>query len=229
MTLLVFLWVVFPFSSVNSFPYSCLGVPDLSLMVSHKHLNLPQLAVAWVSQRTVMLISCLQAQHGISNSAKFGDCPWDKSQVWLVTEWPFLRSLFHFCLFIFFSQEQFCVKIFEGRLVTSSLHWGPCTSTLGCLFSFHLLTVGNISWGYHHWVLVDFHLPVLWDFLEVSLVPIPFSCISPGILLMPLEFSPVSTHTWSCPSGPSIPLLPMIIYFPFLMWLKHSHLGVSSC
>ena len=50
-----------------------------------------------------------------------GACPWDGSQVRLVTGWPFLQSLLQFCPCISFRQEKFCIKNFEGVLM-ESLH-----------------------------------------------------------------------------------------------------------
>ena len=63
----------------------------------------------------------------------------------LVTGCPFFQSLLHFCPCISFRQEQFWVKIFEDGWLGPSLNWGPCLSTGGDLFLFHVLTVGHFN------------------------------------------------------------------------------------
>ena len=94
--------VAIPFSSFNPSPNSSIGVPDLSPMVSCKYLHLAQSAAGRASQRRAMLGSCLQAQHGISNSIKVDAWPWDGSQFGPVTDLPFLQPLFLFLSLHFF-------------------------------------------------------------------------------------------------------------------------------
>ena len=165
-------------------------------------------------------------------TSRFCAYPWDSSQVGTVTGWHFLQSLLHVCPYIAFSQEQFWVKNFEGRVVTS-LHLGPCRSIGGGFFRCHRPIVGHFSKGHPHWVLGAFHIPVFWDFLEVS----PWNYIFLIILLSHLDYSPISQHMWPCspllPSplsqiGLSLSMPPMII-FPFWVGLKHLYLGLSSC
>ena len=57
------------------------------------------------------------------------------SQVGQVTGFPFLQSLLQFSPCMFFRQEKFWVKNFEGRRVILYFHWGPC----------HLLVVSRFS------------------------------------------------------------------------------------
>ena len=51
--------------------------------------------------------------------------PWDDSQIRLVTGWPFLQSLFHFCPDISFRQEQFWIKFFKVCMWPHSYTGGP--------------------------------------------------------------------------------------------------------
>jgi hypothetical protein len=130
-----------------------------------------------------------------------------------------------FCPCISFRQEQFWIKNFEGQLVTTSLHWGPCLSTGGGLFSFHLPTVGQF------WLrsppLSSGSLPqakflglsrsspkpsplllhISWPSRLLSYLP-PYLVLPPSLLL-------------SYP-GPSLPLPPMITLFPFLSGIEAS-------
>jgi hypothetical protein len=62
-----------------------------------------------------MIGSCLQTQQSISNSVRNAHLC-NGSQVGLVTGWPFLQSLFHFCPCISFQLEQFWVKNFVGGI-----------------------------------------------------------------------------------------------------------------
>jgi hypothetical protein len=62
----------------------------------------------YVSQRKVMVGSCLQAQHNISNSVKIGVCQWGRSQVGTVTNWPFLL---HFCPTFLFDRSNLGLKV----------------------------------------------------------------------------------------------------------------------
>ena len=150
-------------------PNSSIGIPDLSPIVGYKYLHLSQSAAGRVSQRTTMLGFCLQAQHGRTNSVGFGTpSPWDGSQVGPVTGWTFPQSLLHLCPCIYFSQEQFWVKFFEGRLATPYLHlsiywrWSP--QVLSPHFWEFWLRSSPLSPG-------SLSHSGLWNFLEVLPAP----------------------------------------------------------
>jgi hypothetical protein len=112
-------------------------------MIGCEYLHLSQSSVGRDSQRTAMLHSCLQAQHGISNSVR----DWYPSMGW-IPSWcghgqPFFQSPLHFFLCISFRQDQFWFENFIDGLVSPSLHWGTFLSTGGSLFRFHLPTIGH--------------------------------------------------------------------------------------
>lgn len=142
MTLLVFLRSCHPFSYFNPSPNSSIGVPGLSPIVGSKYFHMSQSAAGVASQKTAIIGSC---KHNIASIrvSGFVACLWDRSQVGLVIGQPFLQSLLHFCLCISFRQEPFWVKMFEGRLVPPSVHWGACLNTAGVLFRFHLSIIGH--------------------------------------------------------------------------------------
>jgi hypothetical protein len=58
-----------PFISFSTSPNSSTGVPNLTPMIGCKYLRPSQSVADRISQRTAMLGSCLQAQHGIHNSS----------------------------------------------------------------------------------------------------------------------------------------------------------------
>ena len=155
-----------------------------------------------------------------------GTYPWDGFWVGPVIGWPFLQSLLYPC--ISFRQDKLCVKSFVGRLVSLSLHWGPCCTT-----------VRHLGKGHPHGHLETPSIPGLWDFLVIPHSP---------QLLAAADF-----HSFSWPSGPfpsllhtcsylpitpppslshplaSLPLPPMIILFPLLGEIQHSCLALTSC
>ena len=99
--------VAIPLGSFSPFPNSSTWFPNLiqwwsvSICIWLKSVSCRD------SQRTAMPGSCLQAQYGIS----YRFWVWSAGMGWikggLVTGWPFLQSLLHFCPCISFRQEQF--------------------------------------------------------------------------------------------------------------------------
>jgi hypothetical protein len=73
-----------------------LGVPKLRPMIGCKYLHLSQSAADGASQRTAMLVSCLQAQHGISNSVRIWYLCMGWLPRWAISGWLFLHSLIQF-------------------------------------------------------------------------------------------------------------------------------------
>ena len=67
--------------------------------------------------------SCLQVQPSIINSVGAGSLTLDESQVGPAIGWPFPQSLFHLYYCTPCRQGKFGVEGFEGRLMSSSLHW----------------------------------------------------------------------------------------------------------
>jgi hypothetical protein len=63
---------------------------------------------------------------------------WNGSQVEVISGWPFLESLLHFCPCISFRQEQFWVKFFEVG------EW-PHPSTGGHAYLLEVVSSGSIS------------------------------------------------------------------------------------
>ena len=116
--LLVFLWGCHPFSSFSPSPNSAIGVPYFSPMAGCKYLNLSQSADGRASQMTAIIGSCLQAQHGISNSASV----WYLTMGWIpnwASHWMTFPSISApFLSLNFFYSETILCKNLEGRLVT---------------------------------------------------------------------------------------------------------------
>ena len=134
MKLLVFLRVIIPLSSFNP---SFIGDPHLSTMVSYKHLHLSQSAAGRASQEIVMLSSCLQAQHGISNSVRIWCLHVDVSQLEPVTGWPFLQILLHFRPVFSLDRNNSGSKKFK-------VGWWPHPSTGGLVYLLEVVFSGSI-------------------------------------------------------------------------------------
>jgi hypothetical protein len=137
--------VTISFSSFNPSSTSSIGVFDFSSMVGCKYLYLPQSAASRASYRTALLGSCLQAQHGINKSVRVWCLCMGWRPSWASHWWPFLKSLLHFCPWISFRLEHFWVKILKVGGWPHPSARGPCLSTWGSLFRFHLSTVEHFS------------------------------------------------------------------------------------
>ena len=127
--------VAIPFSSCSPSPKSS----NFSPIDSCKYLHLSQLLVE--SQRTDILGSCLQTQHGISNSVRV----WCLC-IWWIPDWVGHLMVFHLISDPFLSLH---FPVDQNNSVSKLWRWlggtvsQPCLSIRGVLTRFHLTTIGH--------------------------------------------------------------------------------------
>jgi hypothetical protein len=111
--LLFFLWGCSPLQLPQSLPNFFIGSPRLSLMVGCVCICLNQMLAEplkgqpyWAPGYKQFLASAIVLG--------FGVCRWEGSQGGVVSRWPFLQFLLHFCVPAFLlDRKKFWVKIFE--------------------------------------------------------------------------------------------------------------------
>lgn len=132
--------VAIPFSSFNLSPNLHRGSPTLVQWLA-VNISMSQSVAGRASQRTDMLGSCLQAQHGIIIVSGFGAFAWDPKLGWSLDGHFSLHSIFVPAFPL--DRNSSGSKILR-KLIPHPLHWGPL-STGGGLFRFYLYIVGHFG------------------------------------------------------------------------------------